>query len=94
MLARPRQEGTLPSLPVLDLPPDLSGSSPEPDLQLPQVLASLDQDLGSGNLVLEPRDDGSYGAAGSNLSTDGAWQVEVLLSEEAMMRVDVVAEAL
>ena len=39
----------------------------------------LDQDLGPGNLVLEPREDGSYGAVGSNLSSDGNWQIETLV---------------
>ncbi len=39
----------------------------------------LDQDLGSGNLVLARRDDGSYGAVAGNLSTEGTWQVEPIL---------------
>ena len=58
---------------------DGSGQPP-PDLQRVSLrFTYLDQDLGSGNLVLERREDGSYGAASGNLSADGNWQIETVV---------------
>ncbi len=41
----------------------------------------LDQDLGSGTLVLEPRGGGAFGAVGSNLSAEGNWQIEAIVRQ-------------
>jgi mono/diheme cytochrome c family protein len=53
---------------------------PPPDVQRVTLrFTYLDENLGSGNLVLEPREDGTYGAVGNILSTDGNWQVETIV---------------
>jgi copper transport protein len=53
---------------------------PVPDVQRVTLrFTYLDEDLGSGNLVLEPRDAGGYGAVGSHLTTEGHWLLETLV---------------
>ena len=59
-----------------------AAGQPVPDVQRVTLrFTYLDQELGSGNLVLQPRDDGSYGAVTSNLSTEGSWQIETLIRQ-------------
>jgi hypothetical protein len=61
---------------------DGGDGQPPPEIQRVTVRFSfLDQELGSGNLVLQPRDDGSYGAIASNLSAEGSWQIEALVRQ-------------
>jgi copper transport protein len=45
---------------------------------------NLDDELGSSNLVLQPRDDGTFGAVGSNVTVDGNWQIEVLVRRRGL----------
>jgi len=55
---------------------------PVPDIQRVTLrFTYLDQELGSGTLVLQPREDGSYGAVASNLSTEGNWQIEAVVRQ-------------
>ncbi len=59
---------------------DDGSGQPPPDVQRVTLrFTYLDQELGSGNLILQPRDDGSFGATAVNLSTDGNWQLEALV---------------
>ena len=69
-----------PGVNTFDLRLDDGSGRPPPDLQRVTLrFTYLDQDLGSGALQLEPREDGSYGAVSSNLSTDGTWQIEAVV---------------
>jgi copper transport protein len=45
---------------------------------------NLDDELGTSNLVLQARDDGSYGAVSSNITVDGTWQLEVIVRRRGM----------
>jgi len=40
---------------------------------------NLDEDLGSGNVVLERRADGSFGGVIPNMSVPGTWQIEAIV---------------
>lgn len=73
-----------PGVNTFDVRLDDGGGQPPADLQRVTLrFTYLDQDLGSGALQLEPRNDGSYGAVGSNLSTDGNWQIEAIVRRRA-----------
>jgi copper transport protein len=45
---------------------------------------NLDDELGSSNLVLQPRDDGTFGAVGSNVTVDGTWQIETIVRRRGL----------
>ncbi|MFN8635641.1 MAG: copper resistance protein CopC [Chloroflexota bacterium] len=45
---------------------------------------NLDDDLGASNLVLNRRDDGTYGAVASNITVDGTWQMEVIVRRRGL----------
>jgi copper transport protein len=46
---------------------------------------NLDDELGTSNLVLPARADGSYGAVSSNITVDGNWQLEVLVRRRGLV---------
>jgi copper transport protein len=45
---------------------------------------NIDDDLGSSALVLQPRDDGRYAATSTNLTTEGTWQIEVVVRRRGL----------
>jgi mono/diheme cytochrome c family protein/uncharacterized membrane protein len=45
---------------------------------------NIDDDLGSSTLVLQPRDDGRYAATSTNLTTEGTWQIEVVVRRRGL----------
>ncbi|MCC6176982.1 MAG: copper resistance protein CopC [Chloroflexi bacterium] len=47
-------------------------------------VTSLDEDLGASTVVLPQRPDGSYGAVSTNITTDGAWQIEAIVRRRGL----------
>jgi copper transport protein len=45
---------------------------------------NIDDDLGASNLVLQPREDGTFAAVGSNVTVDGTWQIETIIRRRGL----------
>lgn len=59
--------------------------TPPNDVQRVTVrFTNLDDELGSSNLVLPAKEDGTFGAVGSNITVDGEWQLEVLVRRRGL----------
>ena len=59
--------------------------APPNDVQRVQLrFTNLDDDLGASTLVLTPREDGTFAAVSTNLTVEGAWQVEVIVRRRGL----------